>query len=80
MKNHFREARTFFCTQGHNVLTTTERSPECGACGQPMTTDPTSFDDAIEIIEQRGIREAEAKASIGTPGKGRAVARPTPSP
>ena len=33
--------------------------PECGSCGAPMSTDPTSFYDVLEAIENRGIAEIE---------------------
>jgi methanogenic corrinoid protein MtbC1 len=51
---------TYFCPNGHNVFTTTEVNPECGACGAVMTTDPSQFEDVIEEIEDRGIRLAES--------------------
>ena len=59
MKSKFREAKTWFCPNGHNVFTTTQRHPECGACGVEMITDPEAFGDAIEAVERAGIARVE---------------------
>lgn len=76
MKRKFREATTYFCPRGCNVFTTDERDPECGACGTIMTTDETRFGDAIEAIEEQGIRDVEKAARRGTPDKSNLKCRP----
>ena len=63
----FREAQTYFCPRGCNVFTTTEQSPECGACGSIMSSDSTSFDDVHEEVERRGIAAVVREAGKPRP-------------
>jgi hypothetical protein len=58
-----RRVRMVFCPHGHNAYETNERAPECGACGAIMSEDADDFNDALEIIEDRGIAEAERELS-----------------
>lgn len=49
----------WYCPRGHNEHSSIHQ-PECGACGCPMQTDSTSYDSALQYIEDKGISAVEA--------------------